>query len=473
MSQVRRPEELEKEAVSETHGSEAQNEPVLSEELNRQFRDHSEQQSGSLNEHATEHQLANLLSAQLPPLRCVGKDWYTYANGVWRRGTKDIFRPQALGIQNARNRTERRASSILSHLEGNAQVKEEEFSSFHKLDNGSILINCANGVLRVSASEVQVLPHVPDYLFTGQVAATFDMEAEAPTFERALQEALPDQADLSLFQIFVGYTLYPSCSFEAALVCYGDGGTGKSTIGDGVRAALGDDLVRSLSLVQICDPKSFHLVNLRNAAVNISAELDALPIVGAENFKLLVSGEQVAADRKHQDLVSLKTSCKFLFLTNYLPRFQHGTDAELRRLRFLHFEKRPANPDPTLKQRIALERDGIFRFAIDGLRSLLTRQEIPHGGRRSKETRERFKIQNDPLAAFVHSCCKIAAEEETIKSELYDEYKEFLSTNGLPDPSSDSTFFRALYNRFPIRELRRRDGNRFIRKLTGIGVRSE
>ncbi|MBV9877606.1 MAG: hypothetical protein JO025_22965 [Verrucomicrobia bacterium] len=470
MSQVRTPEELEREVIPKMRVSPGESETAFAERLNQEYPD---LQNGSLNEHATEHQLANLLNAQLPPLRCVAKDWYTYRNGVWRRGTKDVFRPQALAIQNSRNRTDRKAGNVLCHLESNSQVREDEFSSFHKFDGESILINCANGVLRVTADSEELLPHSPDHLFVGQAASRFEPYAEAPTFEKVLCEALPDPEDVTLFRLFVGYTLYPGCPFEASLVCYGDGGTGKSTIADGVRAALGDDLIRCLSLLQICDPKSFHLVQLRNAAVNISTELDALPVVGAENFKLLVSGEQVAADRKHQEMVSLKTTCKFWFLTNYLPRFQHGTDAELRRLRFLRFEKRPAKPDPTLKPRIALERDGIFRFAIDGLRSLLTRQEIPHGGHRSKETRERFKIQNDPLAAFVHSCCKIAVEEEAIKSELYEEYKGFLSTNGLPDPANESTFFRALYNRFPVRELRRRDGNRFIRKLTGIGVRSE
>ena len=356
-----------------------------------------EQEHGSaLDEHATEQQLANLLKTQLPPLRCVGSDWYTYDQGVWKRRARDIFRPQALGIQNASGRTHRKASNILSHLESEAQVSESEFWSFHKFDGDAILVNCANGVLRVTAKNVELLAHSPDHLFTSQVAANFKSEAEAPTFERVLQEALPDGKDLELFRIFLGYMLYPGCPFEAALVCYGDGGTGKSTLAEGVKAALGEDLVRSLSLVQICDPRSFHLVNLRNAAVNISAELDALPVVGAENFKLLVSGEQVAADRKHQDLISLKTSCKFWFLTNYLPRFAHGTDAELRRLRFLRFDKKPTRPDPTLKQRIAAERDGIFDIALMGLRTLLVRQAIPEGGQQSSATRQRFKVQNDP-----------------------------------------------------------------------------
>jgi putative DNA primase/helicase len=429
------------------------------------------QAGACLNEDAREHELAALLESQLPPLRCVGSDWYTYRDGVWRRGNRDIFRPDALAVQHAKARKERTASNVLSHLESKNQVREETLSSFYKFDGEAILINCANGVLRVTASGEELLSHSPDYCFAGQVVARFDSEAEAPIFGKVLQDALPDPADLALVKAFTGYMLYPGCCFEAASVWYGDGGTGKSTVADGVRGMLGDDLVRSLSLLQICDPKSFHLVNLRNAAVNICTELDALPIVGADNFKLLVSGEQVAADRKHQDLISLKTTCKFLFLTNYLPRFQHGTNAELRRLRFLRFERKPAKPDPTLKHRIAFERDGIFRFAVDGLRTLLTRREIPHGGRQSEETRTRFKIQNDPIAAFVRSRCELAADAEVLKNQLYSEYEEFLSEHGISKPADSSNFFRHLYNRFEgVKELKRRDGNQFIRKLTGIAL---
>jgi putative DNA primase/helicase len=427
---------------------------------------------GCLDEDAREHELAALLESRLPPLKCVGSDWYTYKDGVWRRGNRDVFRPDALAVQHAKARKERMASSLLSHLESKNQVREETFSSFYKFDGEAVLINCANGVLRVTASGEWLLSHSPEYFFAGQVAAKFDSEAEAPIFGKVLQDALPDPADLALVQVFAGYMLYPSCCFEAAAVWYGDGGTGKSTVSDGIRVMLGDDLVRCLSLLQICDPKSFHLVNLRNAAVNICTELDALPIVGADNFKLLVSGEQVAADRKHQELVSLKTTCKFLFLTNYLPRFQHGTNAELRRLRFLRFERKPAKPDPTLKHRIAFERDGIFRFAIDGLRTLLVRREIPQGGSQAQETRDRFKIQNDPVAAFVRSRCELATEAEVLKNQLFSEYEEFLSEHGISKPADSSSFFRHLYNRFEgVKELKRRDGNQFIRKLNGIALR--
>jgi P4 family phage/plasmid primase-like protien len=427
----------------------------------------------SLEEHPTEHQLANLLKTELPALRCVGDNWYTYTNGAWNRGTKDIFRPEALAIQNPKTRTNRRATSILAHVESDVQVRGEEFGSFFRFDDEAVLINCSNGVLRVTDKTEDLLPHSPDYLFTAKVAASFDSNADAPVFEKVLQQALPDPADLELFRLFAGYILYPGCPFEAALVCYGDSNTGKSTIAEGVRAALGEDLVRSLSLVQICDPRSFHLVNLQNAAVNISTELDALPIEGAENFKLLVSGEHVAADRKHQEMIQLKTPCKFLFLTNYLPRFKHGTDAELRRLRFLRFERKPERPDPTLKQKVALEADGVFRLMIDGLRILLTKREIPHGSEQSRETRERFQIQNDPIAAFVHSKCRLDPKAESPKDQLYEQYKEFLDASGLPEPKDSSTFFRTLYNRFQVKSARRRDAGGFVGRVVGIELMPE
>jgi phage/plasmid-associated DNA primase len=142
----------------------------------------------------------------------------------------------------------------------------------------------------------------------------------------------------------------------------------------------------------------------------------------------------------------------------------------LRRLRFLRFDKKPARPDPALKQRIAGERDGIFSMAVVGLRTLLVRQAIPEGGEQSSATRQRFKVQNDPITSFVQGRCILKPAAEALKTDLYGEYVDFLSSNGLPEPQNESTFFRALYNRFQVHEIRRRDGDRQLRKIAGIAL---
>ena len=108
---------------------------------------------------------------------------------------------------------------------------------------------------------------------------------------------------------------------------YGDSGTCKSTLSTGIEAALGRRLVSVFSLAQITDPENKNLSKLIYCALNLSTELDAIE-VGSENFKILVSGESIDADRKYRDSVSLQTSCKFWFNANHLPKFKAGTDAE-------------------------------------------------------------------------------------------------------------------------------------------------
>ena len=87
--------------------------------------------------------------------------------------------------------------------------------------------------------------------------------------------------------------LLPDARFETCLVCYGDTGTGKSTIAEGIVSALGPDLVRQLGMSQICDPKGYHVPKLQGAAVSIGTELDSLEVAESSNFKAIVSGKPI------------------------------------------------------------------------------------------------------------------------------------------------------------------------------------
>ncbi len=79
-----------------------------------------------LNEHATETQLARILESRLPPLRCVGEDWFVYRKGVWSKTWRDEFKPLALSIQDERTRTARKAIEVLKHVEFASQVSGKE-----------------------------------------------------------------------------------------------------------------------------------------------------------------------------------------------------------------------------------------------------------------------------------------------------------------------------------------------------------
>jgi phage/plasmid-associated DNA primase len=191
-----------------------------------------------------------------------------------------------------------------------------------------------------------------------------------------------------------------------------------------------------ISLSQISNPENKNLAKLAGAALNLSSELDAIE-VSSENFKQLVSGEGLDADRKFRDSISLRTSCKFWFNANHLPRFRKGTDAELRRLHFLRFDRKAPRRDETLKERIKTERDGVLLFMLDGLRSLLAARRFPKPSQRSVETRNRFSLQNDPIKAFVDSECLLTKTQRSSR----------LSSSMDTQNSATQTGFRRQINR--------------------------
>lgn len=371
-------------------------------------------------------------------------------------------------------RPDRRADALLDHLEGRCQVAPDAFRGFYRFDDPKVvLINANNGIVRVAADRTpELLDHRPDHLFTLRTAAKFDPHAGAELFLAKLNEMLPDDQDRFLLQLCSANFLLPDCRHEVALVCFGEAGCGKSTLAEPISAALGGDLVTRLTMQQICDPRSYHLPKLRFAAVNLGTELDTLAIEESANFKTLVSGEPVEARPIYAEPFTMQTACKLWFLANGLPRFKFGTEAELRRMRFIRFDQKPMVKDVTLRGRLLAERDGIFNFMIAGLQRLLTMPEIPLGGQASQAVHARFKISNDPVGGFVAECCELNPEARERKDALKSAFSDFCETHGITVEFGDY-FFRRLYERFTtLKEIRTgADGER-VRRIAGIRLKN-
>ena len=290
---------------------------------------------------------------QMPPIKTVGRTWYAYEGGVWRTTNHHIFRPIALCVQDEESRSDYRAGQILRHIESSSQVHENTLRSFYMMDGDTVVLNAANGIVRVAPEGKVVLSkHDPGLNFTRQLEAGYDTLARCPTFSRVLKEALPDDDDRALLQHFVGSTLLPSCKYEAALVCYGPGGTGKGTIAEPIASIFGTELVERIGMSNICDPKGYYLPKLKHVALNLGTELDALEVSESGNFKLLVSGEPIDVRPIYGAPFTMSTTAKLWFLSNNMPRFKQGTDAEQRRMRFLRFDKKPAAKVVGLRDKI-------------------------------------------------------------------------------------------------------------------------
>jgi putative DNA primase/helicase len=405
------------------------------------------QTAPSLSAKSTEYEQATAFAGTLPPVRTVGNQWYLYTDGLWRPTPRDELKPRLLAILPDQIKTARRINMVLDNLEAQKQVSRSALRGFHFFDDsGAVIINMANGALRVTSSSMSLGAHAEDHSFTFQAVSSYNPNAKCPKFLDTLSQILPDEEDRTLLQVAAGNVLFPSSQHEASLICYGAAGTGKSTIALAIAAALGPDLVQHLTLSQLCDPRSYSLPKLWYAALNLGTEINTLALDDSTNFKQLVSGEPVEARPIYGTPFTMTTTCKLWFLANNPPLFKYGTEAEHRRMRFLQFNIVPPAKDTTLKAKLINERNGIFLWALHGLQTLMRSGTVPLGGPNSRNVHSTFAVTNDPIGAFIDSCCVLDPGTSIVKADLATAYADFIAQHGLPSQSTE-WFFKRLYEK--------------------------
>lgn len=393
---------------------------------------------------------AGLLKLQLPHVKCIGKDWYVYLKGAWLETGRDIFSQAALDSMHTDHREASRVQDLLDHVQCASQVPKDLFDGAYKWNEDRILINAGNCVLEVSQDgSINQRDHSPDDHFSLKLAADYDPDARCDEFETTLNYALPDEADRNLLQVFSGYTLYPSCEFHKALVCHGPGGTGKSTILDGVKSVFGDLLCGAAGLEELCKPSNYSLSMMSNMMLNLGAELQGTEVESSSNFKRLVSGDTILTRQIYRAPKLMTTTCKLIFLTNHETRFRGGSDAEMRRLSVLRFDRKPEVPDPFLGARIRQERSGILNWMLGGLVTLLQTHAIPRGGEGAAMALESLKQSVNPVGAFIEDRCKLEAGARVARQTLLDAFVDWAEQLGQKYHEPSNFFFKRLYELHP------------------------
>jgi hypothetical protein len=153
--------------------------------------------------------------------------------------------------------------------------------------------------------------------------------------------------------------------------------------------------------------KHHQTCSLKTGSNSPCTELDSLEVSESSNFKAIVSGEAIEARPIYGEPFTMRTTCKLWFLSNHLPRFRHGTEAELRRMRFIRFNRIPKVKDVTLKHRIRAERNGIFALMVHYLQRLMTLSEIPLGSAKSQESGNASQSRMIRLALSLRRCASL------------------------------------------------------------------
>lgn len=328
------------------------------------------------------------------------------------------------------------------------------------MDADPMVINLANGTLRLAGACDELTAHRRDDLLSKMAPVEFVPEATCPRFGAFLDRVQPDPAIQGFLQRWAGYCLTGDTSEQVLVFNYGTGANGKSVFTDLIARLMGP---YAMTL-----PFSSLLRDDRKRGSEATPDLARLPgsrLVRASEpekgskfaeatIKAITGGEEITVRHLRHDFFDFVPHFKINLSGNHKPSIRGQDIGIWRRLLLVPWmvtiprEER----DKKLTERLwAEERSGILNWVLDGTRLWLEKGlEVPDAVRAATD---QYREDSDPIGRFIGECVEEAAGFTVQASEMYEAYRKWCVANA-ERPWTNTSFGKVL----PERGLERSDG---------------
>lgn len=388
--------------------------------------------------------------------------YHRYVGGVWIEIDND-YPASIIDKILAERSTNHRIRDVNGILKVRNKKDANEFNT-----QGN-LINCKNGMLDINTFEL--MPHDPEYYSSIQMPVSYNPHAKCPRFKQFLRELRFSKAEIRSLQQCLGVALSAEIKLEKAIFLYGDGANGKSVFIDAISQIFDDNVRSSLSLEQMTERNLVHL--LKDKLINLCSETKAGFKISDGVFKLIVTGDETAADVKYREPITFRNTVTLVLAANNLPKFSDRTHALERRLIIFHFRRRfeEKDSDKFLSKKLAKEKDGIFLWMLHGLKTVIKNKNKVYVPESLKKKVVEYMHDNDPVAQFVNECCNVGDVNDWVSSnEIYQAYRDFCEEYGYR-AFGHSNFSRELMRACPeIKNYQKRINGKVTRGFEMISL---
>ncbi|MCW8787882.1 MULTISPECIES: DNA primase family protein [Bacillus] len=318
------------------------------------------------------------------------------------------------------------------------KVLQREAITVEEMNTNRNYINERNGML--SLTTFTLYPHSPEFLSTVQIPIEYNPNATAPHFMSFMKDITIDDSQLiNVHQELVGYWLTVETKAEKAVYYYGGGANGKSVMASIVTALVGEDNVSSVPLSEFS--QTFGMENLIGKSLNIAAENEmGGKALKTENFKAIVSGDNITINIKYRPAISYRPYCRLVFLVNNLPDSSDVTEGYFRKIIIVPFPRtfKKEERNVELKNELLKELPGILNWAIQGLKRLRSNNYQFSECKAIKETESAYHDEQNPVREFFHSHVVQVDGSRTKQSDFYNMYSQWLTVQGIDDKGTKS-----------------------------------
>jgi putative DNA primase/helicase len=384
--------------------------------------------------------LANHLAANVDAFYTAGC-YYFYRDGVYAENEDLRAAAAARALMIPRYATMNAISDTVG------QWKMLILKPVREINCNPFIINVRNGLYNVLDDSFK--PHTPQYFSTVQLSAAYNPDAKCPQFQKYLKSMLAD-SEIHLIQEIIGYFIIPVNKAQKSFVFVGASNAGKSTLLNVVQEILlGSENVSNIPWQNLAD--RFNKAELFGKLANIFADLPSKAIDDNGVFKALTGEDYITAERKNKDPFSFRPYARFLFSCNDIPR-NYGDRSEgfYRRLIIIRFDKTvpESKRDPNLTEKLTAERDGIFLWALEGLKRLIASNYIFSETAATRAELQRYRVESNSVLSFIADFCVLDERKLAVRDDLFVRYKEYCSNSGLK-PVSQTNFNKEVETGYP------------------------
>lgn len=104
--------------------------------------------------------------------------------------------------------------------------------------------------------------------------------------------------------------------------------------------------------------------------------------------------------------------------------------------------------DPELLEKFRMEADGIFLFALEGLRRLMNNHYVFSETQVNADELQQYREESDSVLSFVKEYCELDGSYSAGSTELFNAYKGYCEECGLK-PYSQKNFVQQITAAFP------------------------
>ena len=313
----------------------------------------------------------------------------------------------------------------------NQLIIADELVSTKPFFSNKPFVNCVNGVVDVKKGKL--LEHSHSYMFKHYIRAKYDPEAKCKKFLSFVDWITDGDDDMkTLLSAIMGYILSHYNNAKTAFLLYGESNTGKSVICKILSEIIGDDYVSNSDLSDL--QKQEFAATLSGKILNVAPDLKNGNLKDIGSFKALTShNDTIAARALYANPCKVKGETKMLFSTNHLLAFDSKVDigdieAVFNRFLFFPFLNKPITKDEDKKNysdEILEEADGIFTWAMDGLKTYLENGENFPYAKHSQKLKEKNMMQFCPEKIFFEKCLVVddsSYESTEVVKAAYEDY---------------------------------------------------